>query len=142
MILIGPHDDIFIMLLDFELEVKVAVLSCSPSGGHFVHFYTMFQWFELGLTVGVLYYGGHLVVNGALTGGTLISFILYQVQLGDCLNVCWFVCFNTVFQCWCYIMMLCPLTRIPGLVLLLHKRLTRSSHASAMSDRTLYFVKY
>ncbi|WAR01939.1 ABCB9-like protein [Mya arenaria] len=45
------------------------------------------MWFELGLTVAVLYYGGHLVISGHLTGGTLISFILYQVQLGNCLNV-------------------------------------------------------
>ncbi|XP_052800008.1 ABC-type oligopeptide transporter ABCB9-like isoform X2 [Mya arenaria] len=44
------------------------------------------MWFELGLTVAVLYYGGHLVISGHLTGGTLISFILYQVQLGNCLN--------------------------------------------------------
>ncbi|WAR01086.1 ABCB9-like protein [Mya arenaria] len=44
------------------------------------------MWFELGLTVAVLYYGGHLVISGHLTGGTLISFILYQIQLGDCLN--------------------------------------------------------
>ncbi|XP_052801103.1 ABC-type oligopeptide transporter ABCB9-like [Mya arenaria] len=44
------------------------------------------MWFELGLTVAVLYYGGHLVTSGHLTGGTLISFILYQVQLGNCLN--------------------------------------------------------
>ncbi|XP_052800961.1 ABC-type oligopeptide transporter ABCB9-like isoform X1 [Mya arenaria] len=49
------------------------------------------MWFELGLTVAVLYYGGHLVISGHLTGGTLISFILYQIQLGDCLNSMGFV---------------------------------------------------
>ena len=46
-----------------------------------------FQLFQLAVTVSVLYYGGHLVLTGMLTGGTLISFILYQIQLGDCLNV-------------------------------------------------------
>ncbi|XP_045173941.2 ABC-type oligopeptide transporter ABCB9-like isoform X2 [Mercenaria mercenaria] len=52
--------------------------------------YSGFVWsnmlFELALTVSVLYYGGHLVIDGALTGGTLISFILYQIQLGDCVD--------------------------------------------------------
>lgn len=41
---------------------------------------------QLALTVSILYYGGHLVISGTISGGTLISFILYQMQLGDCLN--------------------------------------------------------
>lgn len=52
--------------------------------------YSGFVWsnmlFELALTVSVLYYGGHLVLAGTVTGGTLISFILYQIQLGDCVD--------------------------------------------------------
>lgn len=49
--------------------------------------FSTWQLFELALTVSVLYYGGHLVMDGTLTGGTLISFILYQIQLGDSINV-------------------------------------------------------
>ncbi|KAL4224077.1 ATP-binding cassette sub- B member 9 [Mactra antiquata] len=52
--------------------------------------YSGFVWsnmlFELALTVSVLYYGGHLVLDGTISGGTLISFILYQIQLGDCVD--------------------------------------------------------
>ncbi|CAH1801209.1 unnamed protein product [Owenia fusiformis] len=34
--------------------------------------------FALGLVVATLYYGGHLVIDDVITGGTLVSFILYQ----------------------------------------------------------------
>ena len=34
-----------------------------------------------------LYYGGHLVIDDRLTGGRLVSFILYQMQLGYCIEV-------------------------------------------------------
>ncbi|VDH92845.1 ATP-binding cassette, subfamily B (MDR/TAP), member 9 [Mytilus galloprovincialis] len=44
------------------------------------------QLFELGLTVAVLYYGGHLVLTKTLSGGNLVSFILYQMQLGNCID--------------------------------------------------------
>ena len=54
---------------------------------HFMFLFSDFQLFQLALTVSVLYYGGHLVLTGKLTGGTLIAFILYQIQLGDCFNV-------------------------------------------------------
>ena len=46
-----------------------------------------FQIFELALTVGVLYYGGHLVLLNIISGGTLVSFILYQLELGNCIDV-------------------------------------------------------
>ncbi|XP_013401168.1 ATP-binding cassette sub-family B member 9 isoform X1 [Lingula anatina] len=50
--------------------------------------YGAFMWcnevFELSLTVATLYYGGHLVLNKTMTGGNLVSFILYQLELGDC----------------------------------------------------------
>ncbi|XP_069135284.1 ABC-type oligopeptide transporter ABCB9-like [Argopecten irradians] len=53
-------------------------------------FYAGYVWtnklFELMLTASVLYYGGHLVVNEKLSGGNLVSFILYQMQLGECLD--------------------------------------------------------
>lgn len=54
------------------------------------HVYAGYVWctqlFELGLTVGVLYYGGHLVMTQTLSGGNLVSFILYEMQLGNCIN--------------------------------------------------------
>ncbi|XP_060069453.1 ABC-type oligopeptide transporter ABCB9-like [Ylistrum balloti] len=53
-------------------------------------FYAGYVWtnklFELILTASVLYYGGHLVVNAKLSGGNLVSFILYQLQLGECID--------------------------------------------------------
>ncbi|XP_033748629.1 ATP-binding cassette sub-family B member 9-like [Pecten maximus] len=53
-------------------------------------FYAGYVWtnklFELMLTASVLYYGGHLVVSGKLSGGNLVSFILYQMQLGECFD--------------------------------------------------------
>ncbi|ELT94942.1 hypothetical protein CAPTEDRAFT_6286 [Capitella teleta] len=44
------------------------------------------ELFALSLIVATLYYGGHLVVNDALTGGSLVSFILYQMELGFALE--------------------------------------------------------
>lgn len=41
---------------------------------------------ELALQVAILYYGGHLVVTGQMTGGTLISFVIYELELGECLE--------------------------------------------------------
>jgi ATP-binding cassette subfamily B (MDR/TAP) protein 9 len=41
----------------------------------------------MALAVSVLYYGGHLVINGIITGGTFVSFILYQMELGNCIEV-------------------------------------------------------
>ncbi|CAL8262477.1 unnamed protein product [Boreogadus saida] len=42
---------------------------------------------ELALEVAILYYGGHLVVSGQMTGGTLIAFVIYALELVECLEV-------------------------------------------------------
>ncbi|XP_024422695.2 ABC-type oligopeptide transporter ABCB9 [Desmodus rotundus] len=36
--------------------------------------------------VSILYYGGHLVISGQMTSGNLISFIIYEFVLGDCME--------------------------------------------------------
>ncbi|KAI4894315.1 hypothetical protein NFI96_023094 [Prochilodus magdalenae] len=41
---------------------------------------------ELALQVAILFYGGHLAVTGQISGGTLISFIIYELDLGECLE--------------------------------------------------------
>ncbi|XP_059192407.1 ATP-binding cassette sub-family B member 9 [Centropristis striata] len=41
---------------------------------------------ELALEVAVLYYGCHLVVTNQMTGGALIAFFIYVLELGDCLE--------------------------------------------------------
>ncbi|XP_063753149.1 ATP-binding cassette sub-family B member 9 isoform X2 [Eleginops maclovinus] len=41
---------------------------------------------ELALEVAVLYYGGHLVVTGQMSSGSLISFFIYMLELGECLE--------------------------------------------------------
>lgn len=52
--------------------------------------YACFMWSsyisELALQVAVLYYGGHLVVTNQMSGGTLISFIIYELELGEALE--------------------------------------------------------
>ena len=52
-----------------------------------VHPVLVFQFFELFLVVATLYYGGHLVLDDILTGGHLVSFILYQMELGFAIEV-------------------------------------------------------
>ena len=47
----------------------------------------LLQLFELMLVTMTLYYGGHLVVNDLMSGGDLVSFILYQIELGSALEV-------------------------------------------------------
>ncbi|KFP65000.1 ATP-binding cassette sub-family B member 9, partial [Cariama cristata] len=52
--------------------------------------YTYYVW-SSGLTllvvqVSILYYGGHLVISGQMTSGSLISFIIYEFVLGDCME--------------------------------------------------------
>ncbi|CAM5162095.1 unnamed protein product [Eretmochelys imbricata] len=52
--------------------------------------YTYYVW-SSGLTllvvqVSILYYGGHLVISGQMTSGNLISFIIYEFVLGDCME--------------------------------------------------------
>ncbi|KAM8887273.1 ABC-type oligopeptide transporter ABCB9 isoform 1-T2 [Spinachia spinachia] len=41
---------------------------------------------ELALEVAILYYGGHLVVTGQMSGGALISFFIYMLEMGECLE--------------------------------------------------------
>ncbi|KAK6476482.1 ATP-binding cassette sub-family B member 9 [Huso huso] len=52
--------------------------------------YACYMWSSsltvLALQVSILYYGGHLVVSGHLTSGNLISFIIYELELGDCME--------------------------------------------------------
>lgn len=47
----------------------------------------LFQISELALEVAILYYGGHLVVTGQMSSGALISFFIYMLELGECLEV-------------------------------------------------------
>ena len=37
---------------------------------------------DLAMTLLILYYGGHLVIRNELSGGSLVSFILYSIELG------------------------------------------------------------
>jgi ABC-type multidrug transport system fused ATPase/permease subunit len=46
-----------------------------------------FQIFDSAILVAVLWYGGHLVLSGRMTADGLISFLLYQLQLGENLYV-------------------------------------------------------
>ncbi|KAK2911287.1 hypothetical protein Q8A67_003420 [Cirrhinus molitorella] len=52
--------------------------------------YACFVWSsyisELALQVAILFYGGHLVVTNQMSGGTLISFIIYELELGEALE--------------------------------------------------------
>ncbi len=47
----------------------------------------VFQVSELALEVAIVYYGGHLVITGQMSSGALISFFIYVLELGDCLEV-------------------------------------------------------
>jgi len=62
----------------FRLKVKEAIC------------YGGYSWcteiLMLTMEVMILYYGGHLVLRGDLTGGNLVSFILYQLELSFCLE--------------------------------------------------------
>ncbi|KAM4577490.1 ABC-type oligopeptide transporter ABCB9 [Odontesthes bonariensis] len=52
--------------------------------------YACYMWSssisELALEVAILYYGGHLVVTGQMSSGALISFFIYMLELGECLE--------------------------------------------------------
>ncbi|XP_062399140.1 ATP-binding cassette sub-family B member 9 isoform X2 [Sardina pilchardus] len=52
--------------------------------------YACFMWSscisELALQVAILFYGGHLVITNQMSGGTLISFVIYELELGECLE--------------------------------------------------------
>uniref|UniRef100_A0A3B3D176 ATP-binding cassette, sub-family B (MDR/TAP), member 9 n=1 Tax=Oryzias melastigma TaxID=30732 RepID=A0A3B3D176_ORYME len=41
---------------------------------------------ELALEVSILFYGGHLVMTGQTSSGTLIAFFIYMLELGECLE--------------------------------------------------------
>lgn len=49
--------------------------------------FACFQLTLLVVQVSILYYGGHLVISGQMTSGNLISFIIYEFVLGDCMEV-------------------------------------------------------
>ncbi|XP_044054035.1 ATP-binding cassette sub-family B member 9 [Siniperca chuatsi] len=52
--------------------------------------YACYMWSscisELALEVAILYYGGHLVVSGQMSSGALISFFIYMLEIGECLE--------------------------------------------------------
>ncbi|KAM4053825.1 ABC-type oligopeptide transporter ABCB9 isoform 1-T2 [Anomaloglossus baeobatrachus] len=52
--------------------------------------YTYYVWStgftQLVLQISILYYGGHLVISGQTTSGNLISFVIYEFLLGDCME--------------------------------------------------------
>ncbi|XP_068461125.1 ABC-type oligopeptide transporter ABCB9 [Clinocottus analis] len=66
------------LLVMFQLNKKQALA------------YSCYVWSssisELALEVAILYYGGHLVITGQMSGGTLISFFIYMLELGECLE--------------------------------------------------------
>ncbi|XP_078480378.1 ABC-type oligopeptide transporter ABCB9 [Lampetra planeri] len=75
----GEADSYYSKLLDmFQLNKKQALA------------YACYMWSscisELALEVAILYYGGHLVVTGQMSSGTLISFFIYMLQIGECLE--------------------------------------------------------
>lgn len=39
------------------------------------------------MEVAVIYYGGHLVISNQMRSGDLIAFILYVLELAECLEV-------------------------------------------------------
>uniref|UniRef100_A0A4W6G6D8 ABC-type oligopeptide transporter ABCB9 n=1 Tax=Lates calcarifer TaxID=8187 RepID=A0A4W6G6D8_LATCA len=66
------------LLIMFQLNKKQALA------------YACYMWSscisELALEVAILYYGGHLVVTGQMSSGALISFFIYMLELGECLE--------------------------------------------------------
>ncbi|XP_019617921.1 PREDICTED: ATP-binding cassette sub-family B member 9-like [Branchiostoma belcheri] len=62
----------------YKLNIKEAL----AYGGYSMTTHTL----ELAMVVLTLYYGGHLVITNRLTGGNLVSFILYQMELGDAIE--------------------------------------------------------
>ncbi|XP_041642402.1 ATP-binding cassette sub-family B member 9 [Cheilinus undulatus] len=75
----GEADNYYAKLLVmFQLNKKQALA------------YACYMWSscisELALEVAVLYYGGHLVVTNQMTSGALLSFFIYMLELGECLE--------------------------------------------------------
>ncbi|XP_078141355.1 ABC-type oligopeptide transporter ABCB9-like [Centroberyx gerrardi] len=66
------------LMVMFQLNKKQALV------------YACYMWSscisELVLQVAILYYGGHLMVTGQMSGGTFLAFIIYELELGDCLE--------------------------------------------------------
>ncbi|XP_042276382.1 ATP-binding cassette sub-family B member 9 [Thunnus maccoyii] len=66
------------LLVMFQLNKKQALA------------YACYMWSscisELALEVAILYYGGYLVVTGQMSSGALISFFIYMLELGECLE--------------------------------------------------------
>ncbi|XP_037830741.1 ATP-binding cassette sub-family B member 9 isoform X2 [Kryptolebias marmoratus] len=64
------------LLVMFQLNKKQALA------------YACYMWSscisELALEVAILYYGGHLVLTGQMSSGSLISFFIYMLELGEC----------------------------------------------------------
>ena len=56
---------------------------------------SLLQLLELVLQVVTLYYGGHLVIYGEMTGGELVSLLLYQVSLTAALDVSFCALYRT-----------------------------------------------
>ena len=63
----------------YKLQLKQAL--------YYGNFATLNMIFGLGLTCGTLWYGGHLILTDRLNGENLIPFILYQLGLGDAIQV-------------------------------------------------------
>ncbi|XP_039658996.1 ATP-binding cassette sub-family B member 9-like [Perca fluviatilis] len=61
-------------------------LSGVPSPEHHSDNYKEMWISELALEVAILYYGGHLVITGQMSSGSLISFFIYMLELGECLQ--------------------------------------------------------
>ncbi|PAV80705.1 hypothetical protein WR25_03311 [Diploscapter pachys] len=56
------------------------------------------EFFDSVLLVGVLFYGGHLVMTGKMTVDELIRFLLYQMQMGE--NLYWLsYCVTNLMEC-------------------------------------------
>ncbi|KAM7392152.1 hypothetical protein PAMP_022785 [Pampus punctatissimus] len=66
------------LLVMFQLNKKQALA------------YTCYMWSScisaLALEVAILYYGGYLVISGQMSSGALISFFIYVLELGECLE--------------------------------------------------------
>uniref|UniRef100_A0A3Q0RKW1 ABC-type oligopeptide transporter ABCB9 n=1 Tax=Amphilophus citrinellus TaxID=61819 RepID=A0A3Q0RKW1_AMPCI len=75
----GEADSYYTRLLAmFQLNKKQALA------------YACYMWSscisQLALELAVLYYGGHLVITQQMTSGALISFFIYMLELGECLE--------------------------------------------------------
>ena len=52
-----------------------------------LHYSVSFKFLDLMFDISTLFYGGHLVLKGVISGGQLVSFILYSLELGGSLEV-------------------------------------------------------